>query len=138
MLRTCSICGRMHDISQQCPDFKPTRNSKADKFRNTSVWQKKREEIKKRDHYLCRYCFDIEHRVSTSGLSVHHIEPLERAYCRRLDNDNLITLCNKCHDMAEVGKIKKSVLKLLTTYPPTLNNLKIQEQPTSGGTSKHK
>lgn len=138
MLKTCSICGQIHDINKSCPNCKQIRNSKADKFRNTSAWRKKREEIKRRDRYLCRYCFDIKHKVSISDLSVHHIEPLETAYHRRLDDDNLITLCNKCHKAAEIGGIGKSLLKSLTSYPPALNTPKIKEQPTSGGPSEHK
>ena len=125
MLRTCSICGKFHDINESCPSFKSIRNTKADKFRNTSKWRRKREEIKKRDCYLCRYCFDIEHKVTTTRLSVHHIEPLETAYNRRLDDDNLITLCDKCHKNAEIEDIDKSLLKRLTKAPPTLNNAKI-------------
>ena len=115
----------MHDINQSCPDFKSLRNTKADKFRNTTIWKRKREDIKKRDCYLCRYCFDVKHKINTSNLSVHHINPLEKAYSQRLDDNNLITLCSDCHSKAEAGKIKKDILRELAQYPPTLNNAKI-------------
>ena len=125
MLRACSICGKIHDISQPCPDRNPLRNAKADRFRNTVAWKRKREEVKKRDCYLCRYCFDIKYKVNTSNLSVHHINSIEKAYHQRLDNDNLITLCADCHSKAETGKIDKKTLKRLAKYPPTLNKSKI-------------
>ena len=107
----------MHDINQSCTNFKSMRNAKADKFRNTTIWKRKREEIKKRDCYLCRYCFDVKHKINTSNLSVHHISPIDKAYSQRLDNDNLITLCSDCHTKAEAGKIEKNTLRRLAKYP---------------------
>jgi 5-methylcytosine-specific restriction endonuclease McrA len=43
-------------------------------------------------------------------LSVHHITSLKEDFSKRLDNDNLITLCELCHRKAEVGAIKKEEL----------------------------
>ncbi len=47
-----------------------------------------REFIIDRDNYQCRLCHS-----SWNGLQCHHIEPQGSA-----KEDNLITLCNKCHD----------------------------------------
>ena len=58
-----------------------------------------------RDRMCCRMCLkagQIEYR----GLSVHHIIPLAVDFDKRLDDDNLITLCRFHHERAERGQIK--------------------------------
>ena len=42
--------------------------------------------------------------------SVHHIVPLVEDYEKRLDDDNLITLCSRHHEMAEKGDIDRREL----------------------------
>jgi hypothetical protein len=44
---------------------------------------------------------------------VHHIIPLRSDYARRLDGDNLISLCRDHHEMAEAGMITRSTLQAL-------------------------
>ena len=121
MKKSCKYCGRIHDIGFECPR-KPKRiknlnNKEADNFRNTYAWQKKREEIKERDLYLCKACMDegINGKVEYvyEDLEVHHIVPLNTDYSLRLENDNLITLCNKHHKEAENGDIKVDYLRSL-------------------------
>lgn len=67
------------------------------KFRGSSQWKRKRAEILKRDHKTCRICGNKE------GLQVHHIYSLDTHWDLRLENDNLITLCNECHHKAHNG-----------------------------------
>lgn len=90
-------------------------------FRNSSAWRRKREEIKKRDLYLCQACLKklrgTEKRLTTEDLSVHHIRPLKSNFEERLDNSNLITLCSYHHELAEKGAISAS--ELLDIIPPT-------------------
>ena len=119
MKKSCKYCGRTHKTTEICTQ-RPARRysasdiSKARKFRNTSAWQKKREEIRERDHYLCRYCADIG-RIVYTGVEVHHIEPIESYYDLRLEDDNLICLCERyqCHKKAERGEIEKKILREL-------------------------
>ena len=55
MLRTCSVCGGIHHEDNMCKrTYK--KNSYASKFRNSNAWITKREQIKKRDKYLCQMC----------------------------------------------------------------------------------
>lgn len=89
------------------------RNREADKFRNTQLWRRKSAEIKERDCYCCRWCLQAG-VLTTKELSVHHIIALTNDYDRRLDNDNLITLCRLHHDQAERGAIKAIDLQRLT------------------------
>ena len=108
---SCAYCGRIHEKTYDC-GRKPKRVKKRyekEAFRSTAEWQRKAEEIKDRDHYLCQICFrNLYHttsRLTSSGLSVHHAIPLKEAYELRLVNANLLTLCDKHHKMADSGQI---------------------------------
>ena len=117
MLKSCQYCGRVHDSKFDC-GMKPVRNykreSRTDRFRYTSAWQQKREQIKQRDHYLCQIClrnmYGTKKRLNSDNISVHHIEKLEENYEKRLDDYNLISLCEMHHKMADRNDIPKSVL----------------------------
>lgn len=131
MLKICSTCGKIHEFNTVCPKrieavkkrqakydrSKYDRNSAADLFRNTKKWQRKRNEIKLRDLNICRYCFLIRHKITTSGLSVHHIISLDKDFDLRLSNNNLISLCRDCHEAAEKGVIKTEELKKIIHIP---------------------
>lgn len=60
-------------------------------------WETIRDNVIARDKYKCQRCG--KRYKTIRGLSVHHIIP------RRIgggnDDDNLITLCLKCHDWVE-------------------------------------
>ncbi|RDU22771.1 HNH endonuclease [Anaerosacchariphilus polymeriproducens] len=119
-LKSCPYCNRIHASDYICPEKAAKikeRQSKykttsKDKFRWSNAWQKKREQIKDRDNHLCVVCRQ-ENRYTYNNLSVHHIEPLEESYDLRLDDDNLITLCDMHHEQAEKGEISKEYLKEL-------------------------
>lgn len=89
--------------------------SKKDSFRSTSAWQRKAEEIKERDHYLCQVCirnlYGTKIRLNHESLSVHHAIPLEIDFEKRLDNNNLLTVCSMHHEMAEGSKIPLQVVQ---------------------------
>lgn len=61
----------------------------------SSAWQRVRRIVLHRDNHLCQVCLD-RGRV-TQATTVHHIEELRENYKRRLDKDNLISLCNRHH-----------------------------------------
>lgn len=116
MLRSCSYCGKIHDKKIICPQKKNAirkhqckSNDKENKFRWSGVWKRKAEEIKKRDRYLCQACLRQGY-LEIHDLSVHHIVKLRDDFDRRLDNDNLITLCRSHHEQAETGAIEAAVL----------------------------
>lgn len=113
MLKSCQYCGRIHDSKFIC-NQKPKRKqyiTEADKFRWTTIWQKKREEIKERDLTLCQICirelYNTEIKYNTEDLEVHHNIPINENYDKRLDNDNLLTLCHYHHEMCESGDIPR-------------------------------
>lgn len=70
--------------------------------------------VRARDLSLCRVCADKEPpEYVTEGLSVHHIVPLEEDFELRSDESNLVTLCSRCHEDAENGKISRGYLRAL-------------------------
>lgn len=111
MLRSCQYCGRIHDSRYDC-EKRPQKFKKKyehDAFRSTSLWQRKADEIKERDNYLCQICirglYGSRTRINSKNLSVHHAVPLKTDFDLRLSSNNLITLCGKHHEMAEKGEI---------------------------------
>lgn len=108
---SCAYCRRIHDKKFDCGK-KPVRVKKRyekDAFRSTAEWQRKAEEIKARDHYLCQICFrdayGTANRLNGISLSVHHARPLKECYEARLDNGNLLTVCERHHKQADAGII---------------------------------
>ncbi len=123
MKRYCTVCHSIH--AGRCP--KPIyasrkRNSEADKFRNTQVWKRKAARILERDLHCCRLCL-MAGVLTNRELSIHHIVPIHVDYDKRLDDDNLITLCRFHHEQAESGRISKRELKKLAEEEPKFPEL---------------
>ena len=104
----------------------PKKNNKkateANKFRKTFrtyKWTQKSKYIKQRDNYMCQIClldkYKTDFKYTYKELEVHHIIPIEEDYSKRLDSDNLITLCRYHHEMAEKGLISREELKEIIT-----------------------
>lgn len=116
-LKSCKYCGRIHKRDFVCP-MKPKSNkyktSEADKFRWTKAWQRKREEVKGRDKFLCQICirklYNTIKKYNYNDLEVHHIIPIKENYELRLEDSNLITVCEYHHELAEQGTIPKDEL----------------------------
>lgn len=143
MRRSCSYCGRIHDVMYKCPQSnrKQSHNKKEydyDGYRNTSSWQKKRAEIKERDMHLCQVCIRGLYnygarRYNSKDISVHHIIPLKDNYELRDYNTNLISLCECHHKMADGGEIPAEELKIIALeqegIPPGSEGFEIGEFP---------
>jgi 5-methylcytosine-specific restriction endonuclease McrA len=72
------------------------------------TWKKQRAAAIRRDHARCQHCGQGRGFFRARVLDVHHIQPFrtfngDSGTANRLDN--LITLCKKCHGMAERGAI---------------------------------
>lgn len=114
MLKTCSICGEIHDFNKFCkrkPTYKLTSESK---FRKSYKWSEKSKQIRKRDKYLCQICksnrYNTINQYNYIELEVHHIVPISEDYSLRLDDTNLITLCRYHHELAERNNISRKEL----------------------------
>ena len=69
-------------------------------------WKIKAKQIKRRDKYLCQECLKYGRR--TEATVVHHIEPADERPDLAFVNNNLISLCAKCHNKMHPEKAKKA------------------------------
>ena len=67
-----------------------------DNFYKTGVWVRKRTEILERDNHECQRCKDAG--GYSKGNVVHHIKHLEDRPDLALEDDNLMTVCEACHN----------------------------------------
>lgn len=121
MLKSCTYCGKIHDSKFICEKKKimqkkrweSSKDSTASAFRRTVAWTKKSKRIRTLDNHLCLCCLaelkGTIRRYNTQDLQVHHIVPVEEDYELRLVEDNLITVCEKHHEMCESGTIGRSI-----------------------------
>ena len=65
-------------------------------FYKTAKWESKRENVLRRDEYMCREC--RRYGMTTPATTVHHILPLEQRPDLKLNSQNLISLCEQCHN----------------------------------------
>lgn len=115
MLRSCSVCGKIHDTRIKCArkrKRKPKERTQANALRSTAKWTSKSLEIRERAFNLCEVCRD-QGTYTYKNLEVHHIEPLEEQPSLAFDDDNLVCLCATHHKQAESGMISKDYLKKL-------------------------
>ena len=124
MLKACSYCGRIHDRKYMCPQKevrireRQSQRSKDNKrvydFHRSSKWTNKSIDIRQRDSYCCQICmrgeYQPDRQFETEDISVHHIVPVSEDWENRLEDNNLITLCNRHHEMAEKGEIERAEL----------------------------
>lgn len=118
MKKSCQYCGRIHDSKFICA-AKPKRGKKGTeqaKFRSSYKWTKKSQEIRERDGFMCQACLHELHDIGTrkyncKDLEVHHIVPIEEDETLKLDDNNLITLCEGHHKLAESGAITRETLR---------------------------
>ena len=79
------------------------RNQKAKSFYKSRAWQAARHRALIRDHYLCQDCLK-EGRI-TQADTVHHRVEISKDWSKRLDIDNLISLCASCHNAHHGGRM---------------------------------
>lgn len=122
MLKSCHYCGRIHDKNYMCPQKEEAikrrqkkKGTKEDRFRSSTEWKWKREDVRLRDRQMCQVCarglYGTEKEIQTEDIEVHHIVPIEEDWDGRMDGENLVTLCRYHHEMAEKKQIKRIILK---------------------------
>lgn len=65
-------------------------------------WRRIAEKVRRRDKQLCQKC--LRYGRKTPAKIVHHIEPVEVNPDRAYDIDNLMSLCEACHNAAHPEK----------------------------------
>jgi 5-methylcytosine-specific restriction endonuclease McrA len=118
VLKSCKYCGKVHESKFNCgkkPIRKRIRYTNADYFRRSQAWTDKAIEIKRRDNYLCQICirkqYNTLQQYNYDRLSVHHAIPINTDWEKRLDDDNLLTVCSMHHELCESGEIPYEVVK---------------------------
>jgi 5-methylcytosine-specific restriction endonuclease McrA len=75
-------------------------------FYTGAKWMRKKARVLRRDKYLCQDCKRYG-RKKPAAL-VHHIKPLEEYPELGLDENNLVSLCDACHNKRHPEKGKKN------------------------------
>ncbi|TWH49604.1 HNH endonuclease [Sporomusa sp. KB1] len=78
-------------------------------FYRSAVWLHKRTEILKRDNNECQKC-KSRGRFSIAEC-VHHIKHLKNRQDLALEDSNLISLCNSCHNEEHPEKLHSKQIK---------------------------
>jgi 5-methylcytosine-specific restriction endonuclease McrA len=73
---------------------------------NKDEWAQLRIACFEHDHYRCQRCEEINSQGR--GLSAHHIMPRSEGGADELEN--LITLCDSCHDFVEMSDLRDRTL----------------------------
>lgn len=71
---------------------------------NGKKWKHKRECILRRDGYLCQKCRKYGRIVEAQ--TVHHIKHVDKYPELAYEDNNLVSLCNKCHNKEHPEKAK--------------------------------
>lgn len=83
------------------------KDSKFMEFYHSKEWRNKRKQVLLRDKYLCQSCLakGIVNPVKKGQrFYVHHIIELKDDWSKRLDMDNLQTVCSQCHIESHRGQ----------------------------------
>lgn len=111
MYKSCSRCGRIHDINFKCNVNRVYNGGFEREKRNSYAWEKKSKDIRKRSLF-CEVC-KLSGVYKYDGLEVHHITKLRDDPNGLLDDSNLICLCSKHHKQADRGEIDAEFLREL-------------------------
>ena len=122
MFKACSRCGKIHNMKYKCNVGKVYQGGKERELRATYSWHKKSKQIRNDAQHLCEVCRD-HGRYTYNNLEVHHIDKIRDNEDLFLVDENLITLCQYHHHLADSGKIDQDYLRKLahdriSKYPP--------------------
>lgn len=109
MYKTCSVCGKIHDLNQVCKRQVVYKDTEERHLRSTRRWTDKSKDIRDRSHYLCAVCLD-QGIINYQETEVHHITKIKESLDLLLEDSNLITLCKFHHKEADRGGISKDYL----------------------------
>jgi len=80
---------------------------------NSPKWKAKSAKIKRRDEYKCVWC--ARYGKSRPAVVVHHIKHADEYPELAYMDENLVSLCQACHNKAHPEKARKSNR---IRYPP--------------------
>lgn len=74
---------------------KHSRDKQSTTFYKSKEWKRMRSHIFSKSHGLCVHCLK-DKRIKRADM-VHHLVEVKKNWNKRLDINNLISLCNSCH-----------------------------------------
>lgn len=113
MLRSCTKCGRIHDINFKCNGGGRLPQTAEQALRRRTSWTNKSREIRERSKYLCAVCLDKGEARADDDIEVHHIRKLRDYPEGLLEDDNLVCLCTLHHKQADNGILSAEYLREL-------------------------
>lgn len=88
------------ETNRQYNKFRETYDKEYVSFYHSKSWKAKRKQALRRDNYLCQRCLN-EFEIITISEEVHHIISTKEDWSKKLELDNLISLCTSCHQQIE-------------------------------------
>lgn len=85
------------------------RDQKTKNFYNSRAWRIKSAYIKSKGYNICRLCFEKQEK--SEAAVTHHIEELREHWVKGLEDDNLIPLCDACHQQVHADYEKGKTIK---------------------------
>jgi len=94
-------------------EWEDYKSSERQKKWNSKEWQIVRKAVFERDNYTCQECGDRNYggRGKSLKLECHHKREWICFPELRMDLDNLITLCVKCHNKTKLGAMTKQIVE---------------------------
>ena len=80
------------------------RDNRAEEFYKSRQWVAVRQQALVRDNYLCQEC--LKQGRITKANTVHHKASIKEDWSKRLQPDNLVSLCADCHNRLHAGESK--------------------------------
>lgn len=139
--RKCTECGRKVpegrlcecEVNKKREDYRRYKNKRLQdkeererqKFYSSNAWLNLSEDIKRHYLGLCVMCW-VKGLIKSNEYT-HHIETLKDRYHLRLDEDNLVPLCDCCHKkvhklMDKSDKDKINIQKFLKSLVKKFND----------------
>ena len=84
-----------HNANKEYNRTRAKRDPEYVKFYKSKAWRGARKNALIRDDYLCVSCMANE--LYTTAQLVHHKVEVRNDYEKRLDPENLVSLCESCH-----------------------------------------
>lgn len=96
--------GRYCEQHKRRQQKKRTWHSKNKSFYSSQAWKDLASFVYERDKGCCRRCGKF---VFGKQAHPHHVVPIKIDPSKKLDPDNVILLCNKCHPIVEKETMEK-------------------------------
>lgn len=135
MQKMCSRCHKLIGILEQCncidkqryKDYRNTRtDSKELRFYNSREWKVARVKVLELDNHLCLHCYLVDKTIRQAD-TVHHVIELKEDYSLRINKNNLISVCNSCHQIIH-NEYKKNKINKEKMINKLFNLIKIYRE----------